>query len=287
MAMARAPLPTSRRMAASASSSLSSTTTCPLQSTRSLTSAMSVFGTRGSGLLLSGKCRTFSLARPGTPRAPRMMWMTSRWPLVVISPTRAPRRWSSALVPTVVPRARRAVRRSSASVESPSLSAASASESSTPWEKSCGVDGALAVTMRPSPSTTTQSVKVPPVSIPQMKSPVVATLLGSWLEIRPASTCDGARGSSAASACCSAAPSPSAIHVFPAHGRGQRGQAPPLKRAVSAAFRGSSPASRQHFECAGKTWTNADCTEIAAICRQNAVHMPPLSNSDDRAIDQS
>ncbi len=212
MAMARVPLPTRRRMAASASSSLSSTTTCPLQSTRSLTSAMSVFGTRGgSGLLLSGKCRTFSLARPGTPRAPRMMWMTSRCPLVVISPTRAPRRWSSAFVPTVVPRASRAVRRSSASVPSSSFSAASASESSTPWEKSCGVDGALAVTMRPSPSTTTQSVKVPPVSMPQMKSPVVATLFSSWHEILPTSTCDGACGSPAACACCSAAPVPSAI----------------------------------------------------------------------------
>ena len=162
-------------MAASASSSFSSTTTSPLQSTRSLTSAIQVLGTMGgSGLLLSGKCRTFSLARPGTPRAPRMMWMTSRCPRVVMSPTLAPRRWSSALVPTVVPRARRAVRVRSASVVSPSLSAAMASESSTPWEKSPGVDGAFAVTMRPSASTTTQSVKVPPVSIPQMSSPVMA-----------------------------------------------------------------------------------------------------------------
>ncbi len=135
-------------------------------------------------------------------------------------------------MPTVVPRARRAVRRSSASVESPSLSAASASESSTPWEKSSGVDGALAVTMRPSPSTTTQSVKVPPVSIPQMKSPVVATLFSSWREILPASTCDGARGSPAASASCSAAPVPSAIHVLPAHGRGQRNEAPLPERAL-------------------------------------------------------
>ena len=38
----------------------------------------------------------------------------------------------------------------------------------TPSEKSSGVDDALAVTMRPSASITTQSVKVPPVSIPMM-----------------------------------------------------------------------------------------------------------------------
>src|SRR5438067_3515020 len=168
MAMAPTPLPTSVRMAASASSSLSSTTTSPLQSTRSLTSAMSGLGTMGSGLPLSGKCSTWTLLRPGTPRAPRMMWMTSRWPLVVISPTLAPRRCSMALVPTVVPSASRAVSRSSASVVSPTRSAASRSDSITPSEKSSGVDAALAVTMRPSASITTQSVKVPPVSMPMM-----------------------------------------------------------------------------------------------------------------------
>jgi hypothetical protein len=38
----------------------------------------------------------------------------------------------------------------------------------TPSEKSSGVDEAFAVTMRPSASITTQSVKVPPVSMPMM-----------------------------------------------------------------------------------------------------------------------
>ena len=156
-------------MAASASSSFSSTTTWPLQSTRSLTSAMKVLGTMGgSGLLLSGKCRTFSLARPGTPRAPRMMWMTSRWPWVVMSPTLAPAPLEQRIGAHRRAEGQARGSRRSASVVSPSLSAAMASESSTPWEKSPGVDGAFAVTMRPSASTTTQSVKVPPVSIPMM-----------------------------------------------------------------------------------------------------------------------
>ena len=62
-----------------------------------------------------------------------------------------------------------------------------ASASSTPWEKSPGVDGAFAVTMRPSVSTSTQSVKVPPVSIPQMSSPVMvgAALLGDSVASGP------------------------------------------------------------------------------------------------------
>ena len=100
-----------------------------------------------------------------------MMWMTSRCPRVVINPTFAPRRWSIALVPTVVPSASRSVSRSSASVVSPSFSPANRSESITPSEKSPGVDDALAVTMRPAPSITTQSVKVPPVSMP-MTNPI-------------------------------------------------------------------------------------------------------------------
>src|SRR5258705_394017 len=64
--------------------------------------------------------------------------------------------------------ARRAVSRSSASVVTPSRSPASRSDSITPSEKSSGVEAALAVTMRPSASITTQSVNVPPVSIPMM-----------------------------------------------------------------------------------------------------------------------
>ena len=73
-----------------------------------------------------------------------------------------------ALVPTVVPSASRAVSRSSASVVNERRSPASRSDSITPSEKSSGVEGALAVTSRPSASITTQSVKVPPVSIPMM-----------------------------------------------------------------------------------------------------------------------
>ena len=50
----------------------------------------------------------------------------------------------------------------------PRRSAGQASDSSTPSEKSSGVEGALAVTIRPPASITTQSVKVPPVSMPMM-----------------------------------------------------------------------------------------------------------------------
>jgi len=167
MAMASTPLPTRRRMASSASSSFSSTTTCPLQSTRSLTSSMRVFGTIGSGLSLSGKCRIRWVASPGMPRAPRMMWITSPWPRVVMRPTRAPRRCTIVLVPMVVPWASRAVRRRRSATVHPSSRAARSRDSRKPREKSSGVDGALAVTIRPSSSSTTQSVMVPPMSIPQ------------------------------------------------------------------------------------------------------------------------
>lgn len=46
-------------------------------------------------------------------------------------------------------------------------------------------------------------------------------------------------------------------------------------------------ASRQQLECAGETRTNADCAEIPAISRQNAVHVSSLSNGDDCPIHQS
>src|SRR5439155_5405434 len=98
-----------------------------------------------------------------------MMWMTSRCPFVVISPTFAPRRCSMAFVPTVVPSASRAVSRKRPSVVRPSPSAARRKDSMTPSEKSSGVDDAFAVVIRPSASITTQSVKVPPVSIPMMQ----------------------------------------------------------------------------------------------------------------------
>ena len=103
MAIASTPFSRSRRIAASASSSLSGTTTLPKQSTRSETPSMSRLGTIGSGLRLSGKCTTCRTSRPPMPRDPRMMWMTSLWPLVVMRPMRAPRFCTTALVPTVVP----------------------------------------------------------------------------------------------------------------------------------------------------------------------------------------
>ena len=154
-------------IACSASSSFSSTTTLPKQSTRSDTPSIRYLGTMGSGLLLSGMWTTRRMSRPVSPREPRMMWMTSLWPLVVMRPTLAPRFWMIALVPTVVPWASTASSRQSASSGVPSLPATMSRAAISPSPKSAGVEGALPVVTRPASSTTTQSVKVPPMSMPQ------------------------------------------------------------------------------------------------------------------------
>ncbi len=46
-------------------------------------------------------------------------------------------------------------------------------------------------------------------------------------------------------------------------------------------------ASWQQLKSASEPWTNSYCTEIPAICRQNAVHVSSLSDGNDRPIDQS
>ena len=96
-----------------------------------------------------------------------MMWMTSLCPLVVMRPTLTPFFWMIALVPTVVPWASTASSPQSASSGAPSLPATMSRAAISPSPKSAGVDGALPVVTRPASSTTTQSVKVPPMSMPQ------------------------------------------------------------------------------------------------------------------------
>src|SRR5436309_1996137 len=64
------------------------------------------------------------MSREETPREPRMMWIASSWPWVVIRPTRAPFLWMSAFVPTVVPWVSTAISLQNCSNESPSRSAA-------------------------------------------------------------------------------------------------------------------------------------------------------------------
>src|SRR5262245_46610350 len=92
-AIASTPSATSRLIAASASFSFSGTTTSPKQSTRSDTPSIRRLGTIGEGFWLDGKCTTFAMSRDDTPREPRMMWIASSWPRVVISPTFAPFLW--------------------------------------------------------------------------------------------------------------------------------------------------------------------------------------------------
>ena len=95
-----------------------------------------------------------------------MMWIASSWPRVVIRPTFAPLRWISVLVPIVVPWLTIATSRQKDARSFPSLPAAISSAATNPALKSGGVDAALAVTTVPLGATTTQSVKVPPMSTP-------------------------------------------------------------------------------------------------------------------------
>src|SRR6516162_6833587 len=92
--------------------------------------------------------------------------MTSRWPSVVNSPTRAPLCSSRALVATVVPWTIRSVSASSAESCMPSTSASSFSPPMTPSEGSFGAEGTLAKLVLPESSTATRSVNVPPTSTP-------------------------------------------------------------------------------------------------------------------------
>src|SRR5215468_7947101 len=92
--------------------------------------------------------------------------MMSRCPSVVSMPTLAPLRSRSALVATVVPCTTRSVAPSSAPVSAPRPRASRAMPSITPMEGSSGVEADLAMATRPSESTATRSVKVPPTSMP-------------------------------------------------------------------------------------------------------------------------
>ena len=74
-----------------------------------------------------------------------------------------------AFVPTVVPCARTLIDLRSSGEDRLNLVAALSIAFRTPSEKSEGVDGDLAIVSLPSSSINTQSVKVPPISNPQMK----------------------------------------------------------------------------------------------------------------------
>src|SRR5207247_5335039 len=124
--------------------------------------------------------------------------MMSRWPSVVRMPTLAPLRSRSALVATVVPCTRRSVAARRARASAPSSRARSPMPSITPMEGSSGVDADLAMATRPSPSTATRSVKVPPTSTPMryMSAPPVLPATRAAVLARHESVLDigGARG---------------------------------------------------------------------------------------------
>jgi hypothetical protein len=99
---------------------------------------------------------------------PRIIRMASPNPLVVTSAVFAPARVMSVLSPIVQAwKKNLADRISSSSSRKPMLWAASRTASMAPIEKSSGVDKAFPNETPPSSSTTTQSVKVPPMSTPR------------------------------------------------------------------------------------------------------------------------
>ncbi len=99
--------------------------------------------------------------RAGILRLVRPISIRSRKPAVVSSATRAPRRSSTALVPTVVP----CTRRRTSALAMPSAASPARTASASWW----GRDGTLVTTTRPvSASTAVRSVKVPPTSMPTM-----------------------------------------------------------------------------------------------------------------------
>src|SRR3990172_2326686 len=105
--------------------------------------------------------------------------MMSRWPSVVSMPTFAPLRSSSALVATVVPWTMRSV---ASSRERRSLASSTARRprpSMTPMDGSSGVEADLAIVTRPSRSTATRSVNVPPTSIPMRYTSAALSLPAS------------------------------------------------------------------------------------------------------------
>ncbi len=182
IAMASQPSASSSRIAVSASTSFSGTITSPKQSMRSEIPLIRRLGTIGSGFWLSGKCTTLAMSREFTPREPRMMWMASSWPRVVMSPTFAPLRWISAFVPTVVPWVRTRICPQKSANSSSSRSAATRMAFSMPSAKLPGVDEDLVAVIAPFWSMTTQSVNVPPMSTPTRYGPIglLPMLICAW-----------------------------------------------------------------------------------------------------------
>jgi hypothetical protein len=154
-AIASHPAASAPSSAASTPAVSSGTSTAPSAASRSSTSNRCLRSTTGLGRTNVGTNRA------GIFRFVRPISMRSRNPAVVMMPTRAPRRSSTAFVPTVVPCTSR--RTSPLAMPSASRPASTAAAS---WR---GRDGTLVTTTRPVVlSTAVRSVNVPPTSIPTM-----------------------------------------------------------------------------------------------------------------------
>ncbi len=121
------------------------TTTFPVASTRSCNSSTAPGTISGAGSAVPRTRNTSSTLRPATRPCPRMMASVSPCPAVVMTPTRAPVRSSTAFVPIVVPCPNRPVRASSSGRARPTFAASSVSPASTPSAGSAFVDSVLAV----------------------------------------------------------------------------------------------------------------------------------------------
>ena len=166
-AMLSAPSATSSRTDLRNASSFSGVTISPSDPMRSTTPRTMSRGTIGSGGSVWIKSIACDCGRPPTrPIGPRAMAMVSSNPAVNKTPTRAPRRWMSALVDAVVPCAKMSVRDRISLIDVFSALAAHSRTSNTPFSRNSGVENDFSVRMRPLLSIRTRSVNVPPVSTP-------------------------------------------------------------------------------------------------------------------------
>src|SRR4029453_8360614 len=154
-ASASAPAAAAASRARSTLAGSSGASTAPSAERRSMTSKRCLRSTTGL------RRTNVGTKSAGMLRLVRPISIRSRKPAVVRIATRAPRRSSTALVPTVVPwTSRRTSRPAMPSALSPDSTAALSSR---------GLDGPLVTTTRPVVSSTAvRSVKVPPTSIPTM-----------------------------------------------------------------------------------------------------------------------
>jgi len=165
---ARDSTPAAMRLSTAPATSASSraTTMSPSRSMRSLTPRISSLGMMGAGLASLEEWTSSRSCSPAILEYTRPTIRLSSCPCVVMRPVRAPPRSSIALVAWVVPWTNIVVRSSNSPVDIPSDAALTPTASSTPSWRDPRVVSDLEMLRSPRPPTTTQSVKVPPMSTP-------------------------------------------------------------------------------------------------------------------------